>query len=58
MGQGVQSLTQVGGGRTKSDARRRRGWAVAVTTVFVFLSGWMCRNRQFSSIDDYVAGRA
>lgn len=41
----------------KRDARRKRGWAVAVTTAFVFLSGWMCRHRQFSSIDDYIAGR-
>ncbi|POA46252.1 hypothetical protein C1893_20965 [Pseudomonas sp. MPR-ANC1] len=41
----------------KREARRKRGWAVAVTTVFVFLSGWMCRHRQFSSIDDYIAGR-
>jgi uncharacterized protein len=46
-----------GGARTKQDARRRRGWAVLATTVFVVLSGWMCRNRQFSSIDDYIAGR-
>lgn len=54
----MMALLLSGGGRTKSDARRRRGWAVVVTTVFVFLSGWMCRNRQFSSIDDYIAGRA
>lgn len=43
--------------RNKRAARRRRGWAVGVTTFFVFLSGWMCRNRHFSSIDDYIAGR-
>ncbi|MBK3467118.1 lysozyme inhibitor LprI family protein [Pseudomonas sp. MF6776] len=41
----------------KRDARRKRGWAVAATTAFVFVSGWMCRHRQFSSIDDYIAGR-
>jgi uncharacterized protein len=54
----MMALLLCGGARTKSAARRRRGWAVLATTVFVFLSGWMCRNRQFSSIDDYIAGRA
>ena len=54
----MMALLLCGGARTKSEARRRRGWAVLATTVFVFLSGWMCRNRQFSSIDDYIAGRA
>lgn len=54
----MMALLLCGGVRTKSEARRRRGWAVLATTVFVFLSGWMCRNRQFSSIDDYIAGRA
>jgi uncharacterized protein len=53
----MMGLLLCGGVRTKREARRRRGWAVAATTVFVFLSGWMCRNRQFSSIDDYIAGR-
>ncbi len=53
----MMGLLLCGGSRTKSEARRRRGWAVLATTVFVFLSGWMCRNRQFSSIDDYIAGR-
>ncbi|WP_426160355.1 lysozyme inhibitor LprI family protein [Pseudomonas sp. TSRC2-2] len=52
------ALLLCGGARTKSEARRRRGLAVLATTVFVFLSGWICRNRQFSSIDDYIAGRA
>ncbi|NMZ04992.1 MULTISPECIES: lysozyme inhibitor LprI family protein [Pseudomonas fluorescens group] len=54
----MMALLLCGGARTKSEARRRRGWAVLATTVFVFLSGWMCRHRQFSSIDDYIAGRA
>jgi uncharacterized membrane protein len=54
----MMALLLCGGARTKSEARRRRGWAVLATTIFVFLSGWMCRNRQFSSIDDYIAGRA
>jgi len=53
----VMALLICGGARTKSQARRRRGWAVLATTLFVFLSGWICRNRQFSSIDDYIAGR-
>mgnify|MGYP003482114419 CR=1 FL=1 len=46
-----------GGGRTKAAARNRNRLVILATTVFVFLSGWMCRNRQFSSIDDYIAGR-
>lgn len=46
-----------GGVRNKREARSRRGWAVVATTIFAFLSGWMCRNRHFSSIDDYIAGR-
>lgn len=45
------------GARNKREARRQRGLAVLATTIFVFLSGWMCRHRQFSSIDDYIAGR-
>lgn len=53
----MMALLLCGGAKTKSEARRRRGWAVLATTVFVFLSGWMCRNRHFSSIDDYIAGR-
>ncbi|WP_192559877.1 lysozyme inhibitor LprI family protein [Pseudomonas allokribbensis] len=53
----MMALLLCGGARTRQDARRRRGWAVFATTAFVFLSGWMCRNRQFSSIDDYIAGR-
>lgn len=53
----MMALLLFGGARNKREARRQRGWAVAATTVFVFLSGWMCRNRQFSSIDDYIAGR-
>lgn len=46
-----------GGGRTKAAARNRNRMVILATTVFIFLSGWMCRNRQFSSIDDYIAGR-
>lgn len=53
----MMALLLCGGARTKREARRRRGWAVVATTVFVFLSGWMCRHREFSSIDDYIAGR-
>lgn len=53
----LMGLVLFGGGRTKSAARSRRRWAALATTVFVFLSGWMCRNRHFSSIDDYIAGR-
>jgi uncharacterized protein len=53
----MMALLLCGGARTKREARRRQGWAIVATTVFVFLSGWMCRNRQFSSIDDYIAGR-
>jgi uncharacterized protein/uncharacterized membrane protein (Fun14 family) len=53
----MMALLLCGDARTKGETRRRRGWAVLATTVFVFLSGWMCRNRQFSSIDDYIAGR-
>jgi uncharacterized protein len=50
----LMGLVLFGAGRTKKSSRR---WAVLATTVFVFLTGWMCRNRQFSSIDDYIAGR-
>lgn len=46
-----------GGGRTASDRRRRRNWALAGSVLFVALTGWMCRTRQFSHIDDYIAGR-
>jgi uncharacterized protein len=53
----MMGLVLFGGGRTKAAARNRHRWAVLATTVFVFLSGWMCRNRHFSSIDDYIAGR-
>lgn len=53
----LMGLVLFGGGRTKAAARNRHRMAVLATTVFVFLSGWMCRNRQFSSIDDYIAGR-
>jgi hypothetical protein len=52
----MMALLLCGGAKTKSEARRRRGWAVLATTVFVFLSGWMCRNRHFSSIDISPAG--
>lgn len=46
------------GGNTKGDRRRRRGWAIAASALFAFFTAWMCRNRQFSHIDDYLAGRA
>ncbi|HCE5821763.1 TPA: DUF1311 domain-containing protein [Pseudomonas aeruginosa] len=45
------------GGTTKADRRRRRGWAIAASALFAFFTAWMCRNRQFSHIDDYLAGR-
>lgn len=46
------------GGNTKADRRRRRGWAIAAGALFTFFTAWMCRNRRFSHIDDYLAGRA
>ncbi|MFV3332782.1 lysozyme inhibitor LprI family protein [Pseudomonas sp. NY15437] len=46
------------GGYTKADRRRRRSWAVAAAALFAFFTAWMCRNRSFSHIDDYLAGRA
>ncbi|MBF3053047.1 DUF1311 domain-containing protein [Pseudomonas aeruginosa] len=46
------------GGNSKADRRRRRGWAVAAAALFAFFTAWMCRNRSFSHIDDYLAGRA
>lgn len=45
------------GGGSKSDRRRRRGLAVAAGAIFTFFTAWMCRNRYFSHIDDYLAGR-
>ncbi|HHH9441302.1 TPA: lysozyme inhibitor LprI family protein [Pseudomonas aeruginosa] len=53
----LMALLLLGGG-TKSDRRRRRGWAVAAGALFAFFTAWMCRNRHFSHIDDYLAGRA
>lgn len=47
----------LGGGRTASDRRRRRNWALGSSVLFAALTSWMCRNRQFSHIDDYIAGR-
>lgn len=47
----------LGGGRTASARRRRRNWALAGSVLFAVLTSWMCRNRQFSHIDDYIAGR-
>jgi uncharacterized protein len=47
----------LGGGRTASDRRRRRKWALGGSVLFAALTSWMCRNRQFSHIDDYIAGR-
>ncbi|QOF85670.1 MULTISPECIES: lysozyme inhibitor LprI family protein [unclassified Pseudomonas] len=45
------------GGTTKTERRRRRGWAIAASVMFAFFTAWICRNRQFSHIDDYLAGR-
>lgn len=45
------------GGQTASDRRRRRNWALAGSVLFGMLTSWMCRDRQFSHIDDYLAGR-
>lgn len=46
------------GGNSKADRRRRRSWAIAAGALFTFFTAWMCRNRRFSHIDDYLAGRA
>ncbi|MCK1788778.1 lysozyme inhibitor LprI family protein [Pseudomonas violetae] len=53
----TMALLLLSGARNKREARRQRGLAVLATTTLVLLSGWMCRHRQFSSIDDYIAGR-
>ena len=53
----TMALLLLSGARNKREARRQRGLAVLATTILVFLSGWMCRHRQFSTIDDYIAGR-
>ncbi|WP_213938458.1 lysozyme inhibitor LprI family protein [Pseudomonas sp. dw_612] len=53
----MMALILAGGSRNQREARRKRGWMIACTSIFVFFSGWICRHRHFSSINDYMAGR-
>jgi uncharacterized protein len=53
----MMALLLAGGSRNQREARRKRGWMIACTSIFVFFSGWICRHRHFSSINDYMAGR-
>ena len=47
-----------GGARTAAQKRRQRNLAVGGSVLFALLTGWMTRNRSFSHIDDYIAGRS
>lgn len=47
-----------GGGRTAVQRRRQRNLALGGSVLFALLTGWMTRNRRFSHIDDYLAGRS
>lgn len=46
-----------GGARTAAQRRRQRNLALGGSALFALLTGWMTRNRSFSHIDDYLAGR-
>lgn len=47
-----------GGARTAAQKRRQRNLAFGGSILFALLTGWMTRNRSFSHIDDYIAGRS
>lgn len=47
-----------GGVRTAAQKRRQRNLAMGGSVLFALLTGWMTRNRSFSHIDDYIAGRS
>lgn len=46
------------GARTPVQKRRQRNLALGTSVLFALLTGWMTRTRNFSHIDDYIAGRS
>lgn len=46
------------GARTPAQKRRQRNLALGTSVLFALLTGWMTRTRNFSHIDDYIAGRS
>ena len=43
--------------RSRRESRERTAAMIAITAIFTWLSAWLCRDRYFSPLGDYLAGR-
>ncbi len=43
--------------RQRREARQNKAMMAAFTAAFVFLTAWVCREDEFSSLGDYVSFR-
>ncbi|HBO6963445.1 TPA: hypothetical protein L4936_001512 [Pseudomonas aeruginosa] len=44
--------------RSRRESRERTAAMVAITALFSWLSAWLCRERNFSPLGEYVSGRS
>ncbi|WP_347902892.1 hypothetical protein [Pseudomonas purpurea] len=53
----VMIVLIIGKSRTQREARNKRRAIAAITSLFVLLSGWLCRDRRFTPLGVYLEGQ-